>query len=143
SPISGDGDQILMKRNAAISWHFEREPIPYALETDWPVGAGGFEPLHLEIEPVGVGDFSLQMRRSTTTFNRDAQIRIPQPAGVTRDPAISVYLRGRRPPQVRRSDILLPHFFSNIFRLPDGQRHDRQSWIFGAASGELAAVGDE
>jgi len=53
------------------------------------------------------------------------------------------YLRGRRLPQVRRSDILLPHFVSNIFRLPDGQRHDRQSWIFGAASGELAAVGDE
>jgi hypothetical protein len=26
-----------------------REPIPYALETDWPVGAAGFEPLHLEI----------------------------------------------------------------------------------------------
>ena len=23
--------------------------IPYALETDWPVGAAGFEPLHLEI----------------------------------------------------------------------------------------------
>jgi hypothetical protein len=42
-----------------------------------------------------------------------------------------------------RSDILLPHFVSDIFRLPDGQRHDRQSWIFGAASGELAAVGDE
>src|SRR6476659_9496801 len=26
--------------------HFERDPIAYALETDWPVGAGGFEPLH-------------------------------------------------------------------------------------------------
>jgi hypothetical protein len=26
-----------------------REPIQYALETDWPVGAAGFEPLHLEI----------------------------------------------------------------------------------------------
>ena len=34
---------------SAISWHFERDPIPYALETDWPVGAAGFEPLHLEI----------------------------------------------------------------------------------------------
>jgi hypothetical protein len=33
---------------AAISWHFERDPIPYALETDWPVGAAGFEPLHQE-----------------------------------------------------------------------------------------------
>jgi hypothetical protein len=30
-------------------WHFGRNPIPYALETDWPVGAAGFEPLHLEI----------------------------------------------------------------------------------------------
>jgi hypothetical protein len=30
----------------SISWHFERDPIPYALETDWPVGAAGFEPLH-------------------------------------------------------------------------------------------------
>jgi hypothetical protein len=42
------GDQALM-RNAAISWHFERGPITYALEADWPVGAGGFEPLHLRI----------------------------------------------------------------------------------------------
>ncbi len=32
-----------------ISWHFERDPIPYALETDWPVGAAGFEPLHIRI----------------------------------------------------------------------------------------------
>jgi hypothetical protein len=30
-------------------WHFERDPIPYALETDWPVGAAGFEPLHIRI----------------------------------------------------------------------------------------------
>ena len=37
------------ERNAAISWHFERDPIPYALETDWLAGAAGFEPLHLEI----------------------------------------------------------------------------------------------
>jgi hypothetical protein len=26
-----------------------RGPIPYALETDWPVGAPGFEPLHFRI----------------------------------------------------------------------------------------------
>src|SRR3954451_3710185 len=25
----------------------ERDPISYALETDWPAGAAGFEPLHL------------------------------------------------------------------------------------------------
>ena len=41
------------------------------------------------------------------------------------------------------SDILLAHFVGDVFRLPDGQRDDRQSWIFGAAGGELAAVGDE
>jgi hypothetical protein len=39
-------------RNAAISRHFERDPIPYALETDWPVGAGGFEPLHPKSIPL-------------------------------------------------------------------------------------------
>ena len=38
------------ERNAAISWHFERVPIPYALETDWPVEAAGFEHLHSRIE---------------------------------------------------------------------------------------------
>jgi hypothetical protein len=26
-----------------------RDPIPYELETDWPVGAAGFEPLHIGI----------------------------------------------------------------------------------------------
>ena len=29
--------------------NFELDPIPYALETDWPVGAAGFEPLHIRI----------------------------------------------------------------------------------------------
>jgi hypothetical protein len=38
------------ERNAAISRHFERDPISYALETDWPVGAAGFEPPHSGIE---------------------------------------------------------------------------------------------
>jgi hypothetical protein len=28
---------------------FERDPIPYALETDWPVEAAGFETLHFRI----------------------------------------------------------------------------------------------
>ena len=37
------------RRNGAISRHFERDPIPYALDSDWPVGAGEFEPLHLKI----------------------------------------------------------------------------------------------
>jgi hypothetical protein len=30
-----------------------RDPIPYALETDWPVEAGGFEPLHFGIRSAG------------------------------------------------------------------------------------------
>jgi hypothetical protein len=30
--------------------HFERDPIQYALETDWLAGAAGLEPLHLRIE---------------------------------------------------------------------------------------------
>ena len=28
------------------------DDIPYALETDWPVGAAGFEPLHFESDPL-------------------------------------------------------------------------------------------
>ena len=35
---------------SAILRRFERDLIPYALETDCPLGAGGFEPLHLRIE---------------------------------------------------------------------------------------------
>jgi hypothetical protein len=27
--------------------HFERDPIPYVLDTDWPAGAAGYELLHL------------------------------------------------------------------------------------------------
>src|SRR5258708_15843315 len=38
------------ERSAVISWHFKRDPIPYALETDWPAGAAGFEPLHLGLQ---------------------------------------------------------------------------------------------
>ena len=53
--------QRIFERNAAISWHFERDSIPYALETDWPVGAAGLEPLHIRIgicedsQPWGAG----------------------------------------------------------------------------------------
>ena len=43
-------DSSPFERNAVISWHFERDPIPYALETDWPAGAAGFEPLHLGLQ---------------------------------------------------------------------------------------------
>jgi hypothetical protein len=46
-----------------LSWHFERDPIPYALETDWPVGAAGFEPLHLEIRSAELHPASMGFRR--------------------------------------------------------------------------------
>jgi hypothetical protein len=39
----------LNEGNAAISRHFEHTPLWYALETDWLVEAGGFEPLHFGI----------------------------------------------------------------------------------------------
>jgi hypothetical protein len=35
--------------SAALSRHFERGPLQYALETDWLAGAAGFEPLHFRI----------------------------------------------------------------------------------------------
>ena len=50
-------------RAASISWHFERDSIPYALESDWPVGAAGFEPLHLEIRSAEVHPASTGSRR--------------------------------------------------------------------------------
>jgi hypothetical protein len=69
-----------MNENAAISWHFERDPIPYALETDWPVGAAGFEPLHLEIRSAELHPASMGFRRrSGAPLIRDAQVRVPPP----------------------------------------------------------------
>jgi hypothetical protein len=59
-------------RNAAISRHFERDPIPYALDSDWPVEAGGFEPLHFGIRSAAVDHglrLSSGMRSGTTNFN--------------------------------------------------------------------------
>jgi hypothetical protein len=47
-----DLGSIETKRAIAALVAFERDPIPYALETDWPVGAAGFEALHLRI---GIG----------------------------------------------------------------------------------------
>ena len=44
-PDFRDGDQI-DEGNTAISRHFEHGPLRYALETDWPVGVAGFEPVH-------------------------------------------------------------------------------------------------
>ena len=48
------------------------DPIPYALETDWPVEAGGFEPLHFGIRSAAVDHglrLSSGMRSGTTNFN--------------------------------------------------------------------------
>jgi hypothetical protein len=53
SLLSAHGDRALI-RNVPISWHFERDAIPYALETDWPAEAGGFEPLHFGIRSAAV-----------------------------------------------------------------------------------------
>ena len=39
---------VLMDETAPNRGIFERDPIPYALDTDWPVGAAGFELPHLE-----------------------------------------------------------------------------------------------
>jgi hypothetical protein len=39
------------------------DSIQYALETDWPVGAGGFEPLHLEIRSAELHPASTGSRR--------------------------------------------------------------------------------
>ena len=47
---------------AAISWHFERDPIPYALET-------------AELHPASTGF----RRRSGAPLIRDAQVRVPPP----------------------------------------------------------------
>jgi Poly-beta-hydroxybutyrate polymerase (PhaC) N-terminus len=44
-----DTETKLDEGNTAISRHFERGPLYYALETDWLAGAEGFEPLHLRI----------------------------------------------------------------------------------------------
>ena len=39
------------------------DSIQYALETDWPVGAAGFEPLHLEIRSAELHPASTGSRR--------------------------------------------------------------------------------
>jgi hypothetical protein len=48
--IAGPEDDLRhFGRQRSPTRHFERDPISYALETDWPVGAAGFEPLHIRI----------------------------------------------------------------------------------------------
>ena len=84
---------------SAISRRFERDPIPYALETDWLVGAGGFEPLHFRIEirqdsQPGRRDSNLCISKSSKRRNwtvswspqpyciiRDAVVRLLPPTG--------------------------------------------------------------
>ena len=67
------------------SWKSRRrESIPYALETDWPVGAGGFEPPHLmrthQDSPPRGRDSNLRISefQFTETLNRgqDSNLRI-------------------------------------------------------------------
>jgi hypothetical protein len=70
SAISAHGDQGLM-RNAAISWHFERDPIPYALDTDWLVGAAGFELPHFRIG-IRHSNLALICGRFSRASQRDA-----------------------------------------------------------------------
>ena len=48
-PDFHDADAVRVRSFAIERRVFRRDPISYALETDWPVGAAGFEPLHLEI----------------------------------------------------------------------------------------------
>ena len=53
SPVSGDGDHVLMNERPPFRG-ISRDLIPYALETDWPLEAGGFEPLHFGIRSAAV-----------------------------------------------------------------------------------------
>ncbi len=67
--VVGYGNEVLVHETPAISRHFERDPIPYALDTEWPVGAAGFEPLHFGISP---RDWSPESGRSLRPQPRDA-----------------------------------------------------------------------
>ena len=44
-----DASLAIPLRQEARAAAMNADSIQYALETDWPVGAAGFEPLHLEI----------------------------------------------------------------------------------------------
>ena len=47
------GGTAIVNETAPYRGHFEYDPIPYAFETDWPVGAGGLEPPHQESCAIG------------------------------------------------------------------------------------------
>jgi hypothetical protein len=60
------GSRVKLYSRPGNAWHFERDPIPYALETDWP------EPLHFGIRSAAVDHglrLSSGMRSGTTNFN--------------------------------------------------------------------------
>ncbi len=56
----------LMEFRAFTSLPYPSDATPYALETDWPVGAAGFEPLHFRI---GIG-------QDSQPWGRDSNLRI-------------------------------------------------------------------
>ena len=45
-----DASLAILLRQEARAAAMNADSIQYALETDWPVGAAGFEPLHIESE---------------------------------------------------------------------------------------------
>jgi hypothetical protein len=90
-------------RNAGISRHLERDPIPYALETDCPRGAAGFETPHLQIrsaEFCGSGrspDVRNFLRSAARALAiRDAQVRVLLP-GADSLGQIRIRCRGSNP----------------------------------------------
>ncbi len=72
-------------RNLAVPRGFLATFICDAFETDWPVGAAGFEPLHLEIRSAELHpdlngmEASIGRLRFVRSAARDAQISSPGP----------------------------------------------------------------
>ena len=67
-------------RNGAWARRFERHSNVNAHKPDWPAGAAGFEPLHLEIRSAELHPASTgSRRRSGSPLIRDAQVRVPPP----------------------------------------------------------------
>ncbi len=53
----------------------KRDPIPYALEADWLVGAAGFEPLHLRIKFAK----TLSSGREKSNMRISSKVVVPPP----------------------------------------------------------------